>query len=174
MKKLRKIPKILKINEIQDYKVSCLFNNGISRIIDFENLFKEVFAIKSSHPAISLLKDLKTFKKIKIMGNTIGWEDIGIISKNEKGKEVFFPFDLDPLVLFKNSIPDENRALKIGKLIRQERKQAGMTQEELAKKSSTTKHHISRIENDKTDIELQTLKKIIEAGLGKNLKIEIY
>lgn len=174
MKKLRSIPKILKINEIKGYKVSCLFNNGESRIIDFENLFNEVFAIKNTHPAFPLLSDIAAFNKLTILGNSIGWEEIGITSKDDLGNEQFYHFDLDPLVLFNNSTLDIERKLSIGQLIRQERKQKGLTQEELAKKSGTTKHHISRLENDKSDIELQTLKKIIEAGLDKNLKIEIY
>ncbi len=47
-----------------------------------------------------------------------------------------------------------------------------MTQSELALKSGTSKHYISRLENNKSDIELLTLKKIVEAGLGKKLVIE--
>ena len=46
MKGLRSIPRILKINNIKGYKVSCLFNNGESRIIDFKNLFKEQFKLR--------------------------------------------------------------------------------------------------------------------------------
>ncbi|MBK6902797.1 MAG: helix-turn-helix transcriptional regulator [Saprospirales bacterium] len=55
----------------------------------------------------------------------------------------------------------------IGLMIKQARKEAGLTQEELARKSGTSKHYISRIENNKSDIELLTLIKIVEAGLGK-------
>lgn len=58
-------------------------------------------------------------------------------------------------------------------MIKQARKDAGLTQEELAQKSGTSKHYISRLENNKADIELLTLKKIIEAGLGKRLQIAI-
>ena len=39
--------------------------------------------------------------------------------------------------------------------------------------SGTTRNYISRIENDKSDIELGTLRKIIETGLGKKLEIQV-
>jgi predicted transcriptional regulator len=40
-------------------------------------------------------------------------------------------------------------------------------------RSGTTRFYISRVENNKTDVELSTLCRIIEAGLGKNLKLII-
>jgi len=173
MKGLRSIPRILKINNIEGYRVSCLFNNGESRIIDFSDLFQNVFKINPKHPAIILIEDKAEFGKIKIIGSTLGWEDVGLFAKNEKGETVFYPYDLDPIVLYENSISDDERNVLIGLKIREERKNAGLTQEELARRSGTNKHYISRLENNKSDIELLTLKKIIEAGLGKKLTIQI-
>lgn len=86
---------------------------------------------------------------------------------------MFYPYDLDPLVLYQHSIPDEERNIIVGLSIKQARIEAGLTQEELAEKSGTSKHYISRLENNKSDIELMTLKKIVEAGLGRHLKIQI-
>ncbi|MEO1627010.1 MAG: helix-turn-helix transcriptional regulator [Bacteroidota bacterium] len=86
---------------------------------------------------------------------------------------MFYPYQIDPIVLFENGKLDESRTIQLGHLIRQARKEAGLTQQELAERSGTSKHYISRLENDKSDIELLTLKKIIEAGLGKTLKIQI-
>jgi len=43
----------------------------------------------------------------------------------------------------------------------------------LAEKSRTPRFYISRLENNKTDIELSTFRKIVEAGLGKHLKLVI-
>lgn len=61
----------------------------------------------------------------------------------------------------------------IGKLLKMARKKSGLTQEALARKSGTTRTYISRIENDRSDLEIATLKKIIEIGLGKQLEIKI-
>jgi len=46
-------------------------------------------------------------------------------------------------------------------------------QQELALVSGTSRTYISRIENDRSDIELDTLRKIIETGLGRKLEIRI-
>jgi predicted transcriptional regulator len=40
-------------------------------------------------------------------------------------------------------------------------------------RSGTSRFYISRLENEKTDIELSTFRKIIEAGLGKHLRVLI-
>lgn len=78
-------------------------------------------------------------------------------------------------MLYENSEPDQehNQGVKIGTILRQARKDAGLTQEELALRSGTTKHYISRIENNHTDIELGTLQKIVEIGLGKHLEVQV-
>ena len=60
---------------------------------------------------------------------------------------------------------------KIGLVLRQLRKDSGITQEELAKKLKTKKSVISRIENHAEDIRLSTLNKYAEI-LGKSLKIQ--
>ena len=53
----------------------------------------------------------------------------------------------------------------IGRRIKIARNELGLTQEQLAEKSGTSKHYISRIENEKSGIELMTLKKIVESKL---------
>jgi len=172
MKGLRSIPKILKINQVEGYLISCLFNNGESRIIDFK-VFLKRYSKNKKHPAYKLLKDKSAFDEVEIIGNTIGWKNVGIYSKNLNGEEEFYAFDIDPITLFESSHLDENRRLNIGDLIRKERKKAGLTQDELASRIGTSKYYISRVENNKSDIELLTLKKIVEAGLGKHLEIQI-
>ncbi|MCB0855516.1 MAG: helix-turn-helix transcriptional regulator, partial [Bacteroidetes bacterium] len=53
-------------------------------------------------------------------------------------------FDLDPVVLYEESISDEerNKMYQIGDLIKNARIEAGLTQTELAKRSGTTKNYI--------------------------------
>ena len=63
-------------------------------------------------------------------------------------------------------------AFKIGVLIQEARKKQHLTQEELALRIGTTKHYISRIENDASDIRLTTLRRIIE-GLGGQLSLSV-
>lgn len=73
---------------------------------------------------------------------------------------------------FADNFESEYENFKIGVLLRQAREEAGLTQEELAKKLSTKKSAISRMENHAEDIRLSTLKNYLEA-LGKKLQIEI-
>lgn len=81
---------------------------------------------------------------------------------------------MDPVTLFELSKETEGDEMsKFGSIIRLARKKAGLTQEQLAERSGTTRFYISRIENNKTDVELSTFRKIVEAGLGKNLKLII-
>jgi ribosome-binding protein aMBF1 (putative translation factor) len=65
------------------------------------------------------------------------------------------------------------KSFAIGEIIKEERKQAKMTQEELAKRTGTRKSFISRIENGHSDIQLSTLYKLIEQGLGKKIDLSI-
>ena len=62
---------------------------------------------------------------------------------------------------------------KIGVVLRQAREEAGLTQEELARRLKTKKTAISRIENHAEDIKLSTLEKFA-SSLGKSLEVRIY
>lgn len=65
------------------------------------------------------------------------------------------------------------KAFAIGEILRDARKAAHITQEELAKKTGTQKSFISRIENGRSDIQLSTLYRLIEVGLGKRVTLTI-
>lgn len=61
---------------------------------------------------------------------------------------------------------------KIGVILRQARKEAGLTQEEVARRLHTKKSAISRIENHADDVRLSTLRRYAEA-VGANLQISL-
>ena len=65
------------------------------------------------------------------------------------------------------------KAFAIGEILRNARKEANMTQEDLAKKTGTRKSFISRIENGHSDIQLSTLYRIVELGFGKRVNLTI-
>lgn len=59
----------------------------------------------------------------------------------------------------------------ISEMLKEARKEANMTQEQLAEKIGTKKSYISRLENGHCDIQLSTLYRIFEFGLGKQVSI---
>ena len=61
----------------------------------------------------------------------------------------------------------------ISEMLKEARKDANMTQEQLADKFGTKKSYISRLENGKCDIQLSTLYRIFEFGLGKRINLLI-
>ncbi len=65
------------------------------------------------------------------------------------------------------------RIFAISTLIRETRLQEGLTQEQLAERLGTRKTYISRLENGKSDIQLSTLYRLFEEGLGKRVTITI-
>jgi len=65
------------------------------------------------------------------------------------------------------------KAFAIGEILREARKDAHLTQEQLAIKTGTRKSFISRIENGHSDIQLSTLYRLVEIGFGKQIHLTI-
>ena len=167
-----KLPRILKINWVKDLTISVVFNNGESRVIDFQKVFSEV-GVTSDSPTSILLK-AEAFSKVRLVDNSLQWYNVEQFISTKDGGKIKVPFEIGPDVLYNFSEPEQSDTLiGIGKLIRESRRRSGMSQQELALVSGTSRTYISRIENDKSDIELDTLRKIIETGLGKKLEIRI-
>ena len=149
-----------------------MFNNGESRLLDFAKTFKQWNVIESDFE-YPLLNE-KEFKKVKLRNYTLSWPNIEIKVKGENGEDLTLPYEIGADVLYDLSDDiKEPSKYRYGRLIRSARLKAGLTQEQLAMRSGTTRFYISRIENDKTDLEMSTFRKIVEAGLGKKLKLTI-
>jgi len=65
------------------------------------------------------------------------------------------------------------KAFLIGEVIKEERRLAKLTQEQLAEKIGAKKSFISRIENGQSDIQLSTLYRLLEFGLGKEVQLTV-
>lgn len=66
-----------------------------------------------------------------------------------------------------------SKAFIIGEMLKEARRAANMTQDQLAEKAGTKKTYISRVENGKIDIQVSTLFRIIEEGLGRRMNLII-
>lgn len=57
----------------------------------------------------------------------------------------------------------------VSEMLKAARKEANLTQEELAERSGTKKSYISKLENGKGNIQLSTLIRIFEQGLQRRI-----
>ena len=64
-------------------------------------------------------------------------------------------------------------AYMVAELVKESRKKAHLTQEQLAKKLNVKRTYISKIERASSDVRISTLRKIIETGLGGKLHISV-
>ncbi len=64
-------------------------------------------------------------------------------------------------------------AFCLAECLKEQRRLAGLTQEQLAEKIGTKKSYISKLENGHADVQLSTLFRIF-AGLGKRVSLNIF
>ncbi len=149
-----------------------MFNNGENRVLDFEQIFKQWKVSKGDVEYLLLEPD--EFEKVELRNFTLSWNNVNVSLLSEEGQEEAHPYELSPDELYKLSEPVEPaNNEKFGNLIKSARIEAGLTQEQLAQRSGTTRFYISRIENNRTDVALSTFRKIVEAGLGRHFKLII-
>src|ERR1035437_4960966 len=171
MRKSIKMPRILKIDKIDGLKIYVIFNNGETRLLDFSKILND-WDIKESDVEYKLY-DLSEIKKVKLRNQTLSWDNLTVKLIDGKGQDKEYPYEIGPDVLYRLSLDSDIQAQGYGDIVRRARIKAGLTQDELAHRAGTTRFYISRFENNKSDIELSTFKRIIESGLGKRLTLDI-
>ena len=97
------------------------------------------------------IKIMEKYKEVKNFDELIELEhgQIGTESRNtyEEGAQMFI----------------------ISEMLKSARKEANLTQEQLADKAGTKKSYISKLENGKGNIQLSTLIRIFEQGLNRRI-----
>ncbi len=166
------LPRLTKIQKIEPFKVSILWNNAEIREIDFEPLFL-IWAEQKDENLLKL-RDFAIFKHVSISeSRTLEWKNVPI-TFTFKGKKSVQSLELDPDVLYQNSVLIRQiDHISIGSLLKKAREEMGLSQTQVAANAGTTRHYISRIENEQSEIQMDTLQKIIELGLGKKMRLEI-
>ena len=170
----KRLPKILKINRIEKDRliVSVLFSTGEDRILNFNNIFKNIWKIDKEDPEYKLFNP-NEFAKVKVENHTLIWNNVILAITDFDNNRKKVSFDVGADSLYKLSEIDSKLNISIGTLFRRARFAAKKSQEEVAELSGTSRTYITKLENDKQDIEIMTLKKIVEAGLNKQLNISI-
>lgn len=171
MRSIPKRPRIIGIDHISGLRIAVIFNNGETREIDFKAIFQEL-ELPANSP-IRKLEKPANFKKVNLANDTLSWDNVNLYT-TFKGKKMKVPFEIGADVLYQKSNRVANsKPVAIGSRLREIREKSGLTQDQVARKSGTTRNYISRIENNATGIELDTLYKIVRNGLGKELEINI-
>ena len=69
----------------------------------------------------------------------------------------------------RNSYEEKAQMFIVSEMLKDARREAKLTQEQLAEKAGTKKSYISKIENAKGNIQLSTLIRIFETGLNRKI-----
>lgn len=69
----------------------------------------------------------------------------------------------------RNKYEKNSQMFIISEMLKEARKAANITQEQLAEKTGTKKSYISKIENGKGNIQISTLIKLFEVGLNRRI-----
>lgn len=69
----------------------------------------------------------------------------------------------------RNEFEESSQMFIISEMLKAARKEANLIQEQLAQKAGTKKSYISKLENAKGNIQLSTLIRIFEQGLGRRI-----
>ena len=170
---MKPLPRILKLIEVTEGgNIACVFNTGEYRIINLAK-FVDDHQLHDSAQLRRLINTPAELQQVAVLDGTLSFPSIQQTITLSDGQAFTVAYDLDPVMLYESSIEDvkRERVNRIGEQLRAARKRAGITQEELASRVGTSKGYISRIENNRSDIELSTLRRIVEVGLDKRLAI---
>lgn len=172
---MSRILRILKIYKIDFPQIGCVFSNGEHRLINVKTVFEKI-GIGEDDFGFELLQEESLFNSVELDNGTLSWKDLTKTIPLQGGRVTSLSFDLDPITLFKysNADPSKSDPYKVGQLIKKVRSGLNLSQDSLAQSIGSNKQYVSRIENDKSDIEFNTLNRIFEMGFDKKVCLTYY
>ena len=93
-------PKVYSIEGIAGYIITLKFTHGEVRTVNFQKFFDKERKFEKI-----LLKDYEKFQEVEVSEGTLFWPSVGITSKDVEGQEHFYPYDIDPGLLYEYSSP---------------------------------------------------------------------
>ncbi|MFZ1678728.1 MAG: helix-turn-helix transcriptional regulator [Saprospiraceae bacterium] len=169
---MSRIQRILKIYKVEFPVIGCLFTNGEYRVINIIKFF-QALGIEKGQFGFELTEKESLFNAVTLENHTLSWKELTKHIKLPSGSSRTLVFELDPITVFENSKLDylKNDRDHIGRTIKNLRSKLKLSQETVAGRIASNKQYLSRIENDKSDLEFNTLKKIYEVGFNKKIYI---
>ena len=147
--------KVVDVMPLDNLILLVTFENGVKKKYDVKQLFDKF-------PQFLSLENAIQFKNVKVDvgGCGVSWNDDLDISAEELWENGIIAEVLEKVEI----------SQRIGYYISQARKEVGMTQKELAEKTSIYQADISKIERGLANPSIETLQRIAD-GLGADLKI---
>jgi len=97
---------IEKISNVSPYSVTCVWNDGVSRVVNLEEfLIKKAVNPENSY---AQLLDKKRFVEVKCDGSTLYWES-GLEFEDYDGAMKRTPLDIAPEILYE--LTEEGKSL---------------------------------------------------------------
>ena len=107
MKKIIRIPRIIKINCVKGLSISVIFNNGESRMIDFKKVLKKI-GVNDDSPA-HILYNPDNFAEVVLEENTLSWHNVIQYITLRNGEKMRVPFEIGADVLYNLSLPEPSQ-----------------------------------------------------------------
>ena len=172
---MSRILRILKINKIEFPRIDAVFSNGEHRLINIEKIFQQA-GIKESDFGFELVHNEDLFNSVELINGALSWRKITKKIRLPSGSVKNLSFDLDPVTVYNNSQLDPSRkdSYRVGQTIKKLRSKLKLSQDTLAQAIGSNKQYVSRIENDRSDIEFKTLNRIFEMGFDKKVCLTYY
>ena len=109
---------------------------------------------------LTLRHEIMEAKKKKAIMESTSFEELLNAEYGEQG------------TMARDNFEAEAEAFCLAECLKEQRRLAGLTQEQLAAKIGTKKSYISKIENGHADVQLSTLFRIFN-GLGKRISLTV-
>ena len=93
------LPRIKAILSVEPYAITCLWNTGEVRQIDFRQYLLDA----KPHSPIARLVDKGLFSQVRTDGRTLYWDNM-LIMIDLDGSQHPAPLDFDPDVMYQNSL----------------------------------------------------------------------
>lgn len=106
MRKNIKVPRILRINKIENLFANVTFNNGEARIIDFRKVLKGI-GVNETSSAFKLFDEVE-LKKALLRNGTLSFDNVEQYITLRNGEKERVPFEIGADILLKYSSPEKS------------------------------------------------------------------
>ncbi len=169
---MSRIPRISKIYKIDSPHIGVIFTNGEYKILNLKTMFQKI-GIKQGQFGFELLENEQLFNSVEIVNRTLSWKSMIKKIDLPRSASKNLTFEIDPVTIYKYSKIDPVKASSyhVGRSIKNMRNKLKLSQDDIAQNIGSNKQYVSRIENDKSDLEFNTLKRIYELGFNRKVFI---